>query len=169
MKCKTQTLNPNKRFLPFKIVSQIRASVTSRAAVKLANWEHSNPNKTASHVQKAIFKAESSPSIVAFWRSLANIHPRLSQIMERMHSSKPASTACERINSMNKLLQSPLRGSLTHAKLKKLLYSFVNLRLLDDVDEEIHDLISSAVNIELELEGAAQAGSSAAPIEVELE
>ena len=50
---------------------------------------------------------------------------------------------------MNKIVQSPMRSRLTHPRLRKLLYCFVNLRLLDNVDEDLDDMISSAVDHEI--------------------
>ena len=51
---------------------------------------------------------------------------------------------------MNKILQSPQRGKLSFANLRKLFYCFVNLRLLDNVDEEVQDMIESMVQHEKE-------------------
>ena len=50
---------------------------------------------------------------------------------------------------MNKIVQSPMRSRFTHPRLRKLLYCFVNLRLLDNVDEDLDDVISSAVGHEI--------------------
>ena len=51
---------------------------------------------------------------------------------------------------MNKILQSPQRGKLSFVNLRKLFYCFVNLRLLDNVDEEVQDMIESMVQHEKE-------------------
>ena len=88
-------------------------------------------------------------------------HPLLS-IMVRMHSAKPSSTACERINSMNKIMQSPQRGKLSIGNLRKLLYCFVNLRLLNEVDDEVEDMIDSMVQFETEQCVRARSGAHGA-------
>ena len=40
---------------------------------------------------------------------------------------------------MNKIMQSDQRGKLSFANLRKLLFCYVNLRLLENVDEEVQD------------------------------
>ena len=51
---------------------------------------------------------------------------------------------------MNKLVAPPSRGSLAHKRIQKLLYSYVNLRLLQNFDDELLNMIEYSLKMETE-------------------
>ena len=52
------------------------------------------------------------------------------------------------VNSMMKMVQSKDRASLLLARVIKLVYCYVNLRLFDDADSTIVDMLDAALTME---------------------
>ena len=50
---------------------------------------------------------------------------------------------------MNKIVQPTNRSRLQHSTVKMLLYCYVNLRLLHDVDDKMLDMVTSAFEVEM--------------------
>ena len=83
-------------------------------------------------VQQAIVKLKASGDIVRWWITYGKILncPEFTDLMIRLHSAIPHACSVERVNSAHGMIHSTLRARLGHAVVQKLMYCYMNLRML---------------------------------------
>jgi hypothetical protein len=125
-------------------INDARAEVET--VLKLA--EASVPPPAADPVSTALRKISACGNAYHWWKLYGENGSMLQEIAMRLTCASPTSTSTERINSMNKLVQSDRRGSMHHEKVCKALYCYANLRFLNRVAENtdvgmLHSLVRS--------------------------
>ena len=118
--------------------------------------EH-NINEMPSRTQRAVLDctAAASANVITWWINNCR-HAKLKEIAVRILSCSPTSAVVERMNSMHKLIQTKTRAALKHERVIQLLYCYVNMRLVAEVDQELLDMVEEALIDEIEREDAEQ-------------
>ena len=81
---------------------------------------------------------------VAWWKDAVQCET-LKDVAVRILSTAPHAAGVERINSMHTLVQTKGRCRLVHERVRDLLYCYVNMRILDEVDGELLDFLAAAM------------------------
>jgi hypothetical protein len=119
------------------------------SALKEAYLKDNNLDTIPSNAQEAILECMAAGDPITWWKANGQ-HPKLVEIAVRILSSSPTAAPVERMNSMNKLVQSKARAALKHKRVVKLLYCYVNMRLLQKVDSEILSMVEEALLHEMD-------------------
>jgi len=101
-----------------------------------------------SEVVKAILYCQASMACgncpITWWKTMGKTltsAKKLAEIAIRILSLAPHAAPVERMNSIHKVIQTKGRAALKHPRVVKMLYCYVNMRLLDSVDEEMRSMI----------------------------
>jgi len=158
-------------FLAFHTVSSeewtaARAHASDASAKKTKNLLDSHLESLSkqeselSNTETMIIKCRAAGNAVDLWTSVASDSSH-KNIALRVLSSAPTSCSVERMNSIHKRVISKGRAALKHERIVKLMFCYVNLRLLngvsDDVTVMVEDALLEALDA-LELEGAEVGG-----------
>lgn len=127
------------------------------AELKDKYLKENNVTTLPSRTQKAVLECTAAASFnpITWWKNNCG-HRKLKDIAIRVLSCSPTSAVVERMNSMHKLIQTKTRSALKHDRVIKLLFCYVNMRLVDEVDVELLDMVEEALIDEIEKENAEQ-------------
>lgn len=98
-----------------------------------------------SATQKAIFRCQASGDSLTFWKNHAPANSKLRYIALRVLSASPTACSVERMNSMHKRVASSGRAALKHERVIMLVFCYVNLRLLQNVDQDVLNMVDDAL------------------------
>ena len=105
-----------------------------------------------SHAQKAVLQCQAvGDKAITWWMNNCK-DMKLREASIRILSCSPHAAVVERMNSMHKLIQSKTRAALKHERVVRLLYCYVNMRLLDNVDTELLNMVEEALLDEIDRE-----------------
>ena len=143
-----------------------RAAADTKVAFQELLAKHLEDNKPAKEedlcrTQIAVLECmaalgQDRENAVTWWINSCR-NKKLREIAVRVLSCCPTSACVERMNSMHKLVQTKTRAALKHERVVKLLFCYVNMRLLDNVDVDILGMVEDALMYELDCEEAEQA------------
>jgi hypothetical protein len=115
-------------------------------------------------VQKVIYKQKNMTSTVSFWQTTGfQQYPLLAPIATRLAVVAIQSADVERVCKAHKVIHTRARNSLKNKTVNMLLFTYVNLRLLNKCTEEMGDFLMQAV------ESCVQEGEAAGSIVTEAE
>jgi hypothetical protein len=125
------------------LIERARKQVQVAVAEATKQREHRTlPYSVDSQLEK--FHAAGDARI--FWKTHGAKFPLLQNVAMRVSCAAPTSTSTERINKMNKTVQSADRASLTHERVVKSLYCYANLRFLNRITEHEDTMVSSLLD-----------------------
>jgi hAT family C-terminal dimerisation region len=84
----------------------------------------------------------------AWWRFFGSDYNELSRIAVTVLPLSPSSCVAERSFSQQKNIRSLLRNRLEHSKVKKKMYLYWNLRLLDNIPLDVVDMFESVLELD---------------------
>mmetsp|Transcript_43221 Transcript_43221/g.112023 ORF Transcript_43221/g.112023 Transcript_43221/m.112023 type:complete len:318 (+) Transcript_43221:761-1714(+) len=126
-----------------------------------------NLGKLPHCVSEAIMYCQAAMSngncAITWWKTMGKTvksAKKLSEIAVRVLSLAPTATPVERMNSIHKLIQTKGRAALKHQRVVKLMFCYVNMRLLDSIDEEMVGMIEDMLLQEMAAMDAAAASSN---------
>ena len=129
------------------------------ASLKATYLLDRNLENLPSKAEEAILECMATGDPITWWKANGQ-HPKLVEIAVRILSSAPTACPVERMNSMNKLVQSKARAALKHKRVVKLLYCYVNMRLLKKIDVEVLNMIEEALMREIDASDNAAANQN---------
>ena len=120
-------------------------------------FKEQNVTEMPSRTQRAVLEctAAANANVITWWLNNCR-HAKLKEIAIRILSCSPTSAVVERMNSMHKLIQTKTRAALKHERVIQLLYCYVNMRLVEEVDTELLDMVEEALLDEIQREEAEQ-------------
>ena len=138
---------------------KLRAANDAKAACAELLADHLKENdcteSSLSRTQKAVLQCLAASgnrdNAVTWWINNCR-HAKLKEIAIRVLSCCPTAAVVERMNSMHKLVQTKTRAALKHERVVQLLYCYVNMRLLDGVEEDLLNMVEEALHLEIQRE-----------------
>ena len=95
------------------------------------------PRTCNSHVEKEIFRQNSMRPVASFWETLGRTtFPKCCELALRLSVLSVQSADVERMCKAHNVIHTKTRNRLKHARVKKLLYCYINLRLIEKSDAE---------------------------------
>ena len=143
-----------------KMKLDMQAEVERKFVREKAAWVQEHPGKTMSCTEQAIMRLNLMRDPVAQLKLVQHHHPAFVAIQIRIAQPAPTAAGTERVNSMNKIVHTARRASLLHPRVKKLMYNYVNMRIVNKMDDELTTMFESVMDDTLEDVAAEEAAAA---------
>ena len=124
-------------------------------------YKKKNPAANITATQRAIWRCQAAGNPLTWW-SCAAPAGKLKDIALRILSAAPTSCSVERMNSMHKRVANSGRAALKHQRVVMMVYCYVNMRLLDNIDEDVLNMLDDAIADAIDEADAIAAGQRVA-------
>ena len=102
------------------------------------------PRTMKSHVEREIFKQNLMRPVASFWETMGkSAFPLCSKLALRLSILSVQSADVERMCKAHSIIHTKTRNRLQHARVKKLLYCYINLRFIENSNTDPDDFLLS--------------------------